>query len=203
MDLVPKRPSLLSEASAILRTALKEGQWGEFMPGERKLCAQMQIGRDTLRLAIQQLEREGLVSAGEPGKRRRILTKPHTKSKGKGRKRVGLVLYLSPYPLHDLPATALLEIDLLRGSLSKAGFRLEVVGSAAFSMGRPEKTLEKLVADHQAICWGFCISRPPRSSGGSSSGRSRAFSTVNPRRALTFRLWIWITMRSQGMRVDS
>ncbi|MGK0184896.1 MAG: DNA-binding GntR family transcriptional regulator [Verrucomicrobiales bacterium] len=69
MDLVPKRHSLLAETASILREAVRSGRWHENLPGERKLCQQMQIGRDTLRAAIRQIEREGLIAPGEPGRR--------------------------------------------------------------------------------------------------------------------------------------
>ncbi len=153
MDLVPQRQSLLAQSTAILRDALCSGEWGRFMPGERKLCEQMQIGRDTLRLALKQLEREGLLAPGEPGKRREILASPAKAPKRGAEKESGMVAYLSPFLLEALTATSLLEIDVLRESLGGAGLRLEVIGSAAFGMARPGKTLQKLVAEHKSAAW--------------------------------------------------
>ena len=39
----------------------------------------MQVGRDTLRLALKQLEREGIIGKGDPGKRRPILVRSKKK----------------------------------------------------------------------------------------------------------------------------
>ena len=153
MNLVPQRHSLLSESTKILRDAVNSGEFGEFLPGERKLCEQMQIGRDTLRLAIQQLEREELLAPGEPGKRRRILSERKKGSKSKGQSRTGVIVYLSPYPLRGFSSTALLEIDVLRQSLGKSGYNLEILGSPAFAMRRPGKILEKLVAERKPTAW--------------------------------------------------
>ena len=63
MDLVPKRHSLVAGTTALLREAIAAGRWADLLPGERKLCQQMQIGRDTLRAAIQQLS---LIHISEP-----------------------------------------------------------------------------------------------------------------------------------------
>ena len=43
------------------------------LPGERTLAAKLQIGRDTLRVALEILESEEWIAPREHGKRRRIL----------------------------------------------------------------------------------------------------------------------------------
>lgn len=155
MDLVPKRHSLLAEATAILREAVRSGRWSGTLPGERKLCRQMQIGRDTLRSAIRQLEREGLIARGEAGRRRQIIGEHSSPSEvHRSPEPGGVIAFLTPHHLERLPETLLLEVDVLRERLAGGGYSLEVVTNGkVFTLSRPGKALEKLTSDFTADAW--------------------------------------------------
>ncbi|MCB1095674.1 MAG: substrate-binding domain-containing protein [Verrucomicrobiae bacterium] len=156
MDLVPKRHSLLAETTAILREAVRSGRWQGSLPGERKLCSQMQIGRDTLRAAIRQMEREGLIAPGQAGRRRQI-TSVHSATGVVDRSPAGqhgVIVFLTPHHRERLHETLLLEVDVLRERLAGSGYRLEVVtNSKVFTLSRPNKALEKLNSDFPADAW--------------------------------------------------
>ena len=153
MDLVPKRHSLVTETTTLLREAIAAGRWPDLLPGERKLCQQMQIGRDTLRAAIQQLEQEGLVLGGEAGKQRKILT-PRGEVKNTTAASAGIIAFLSPQKLEQFPNSLLVEIDVLRERLAGSGYRLEVVtGTKVFTQAQPGHGLNKLTADYAAEAW--------------------------------------------------
>ena len=134
--LVPQRQSLLADTTEILRQAILTGKWVDRLPGERKLSQQMQIGRDTLRLAIKQLQRERLIGHGEPGKPRKILIKAN-KDRSRSTTTTGIIGFLTPHPLERLTVTALLEIDKLRQYLHGSGFQLEIANSAKASSLSP------------------------------------------------------------------
>jgi DNA-binding LacI/PurR family transcriptional regulator len=151
MDLVPQRNSLLSATTAILRDAIQDGEWNSILPGERKLCERMQVGRDTLRLALKQVEREGLIGKSNPGKQRPILWK--SKKQHKGKSRLGVIVYLTPHGHERLSETALTEIDCLRSQLTDSSFRLELITSSVFGMKRPSISLQKLITEHGADAW--------------------------------------------------
>ena len=68
MNLILKRPSLVSEATAALRNTLGSDRWADYLPGERVLSSQLRVSRQTLRAALEQLRREGLIQV-EPGRR--------------------------------------------------------------------------------------------------------------------------------------
>jgi DNA-binding LacI/PurR family transcriptional regulator len=151
--LVPQRQSLLADTTQILRQAILSGRWENRLPGERKLSRQMQIGRDTLRLAIKQLQRERLIGHGEPGKPRRILVKAN-QDRSRTTKTSGVIGFLTPHPLERLTVTALLEIDKLRHYLHSAGFQLEVTNSAKASiLSRPGHALERISEEVDADAW--------------------------------------------------
>ena len=156
MDLVPKRKSLLAATTAVLRDAIAAGEWSGELPGERKLCERMQVGRDTLRLALKQLEREGVIGRGDPGRRRPILKQSKCQSgSGRGAGKIGSIAYLTPHALERLTETSLAEVDVLRAQLADSGFRLEIVNSPAFGMKRPASSLKKLVNDSKVDAWIF------------------------------------------------
>src|SRR5689334_1512317 len=113
MNLILKRPSLVSEATATLRKTLQSDLWSEYLPGERDLSSQLHVSRQTLRAALKQLRREGLVQV-EPGRRRRILrnsdpSPPRPQSK--------VVCMLSPLPLHSLRPFDIFLVDNIREHL--------------------------------------------------------------------------------------
>ena len=56
---LPMRPSLVAETARVLREGISSGRWPERLPGERELSAALQVGRNTLRAALAELEREG------------------------------------------------------------------------------------------------------------------------------------------------
>jgi DNA-binding LacI/PurR family transcriptional regulator len=141
MNLVLKRPSLVSEATAALRKTLKSDVWSEYLPGERVLSSQLHVSRQTLRAALKQLRREGLVQV-EPGRRRRILRHseampPRTQSK--------VVCMLSPLPLHSLRPFDIFLVDNIREHLAEEGYHLELHVSHRYYSKHPFKALESLV----------------------------------------------------------
>ena len=63
MQNLPQRNSLVSQTSAYLRQEINRGSWKEWLPSERTLCESLQVSRNTLRAALEQLKRENLVDA--------------------------------------------------------------------------------------------------------------------------------------------
>ena len=56
-----------------LRKELRRGTWHERMPGEDRLVAQLGVGRDTIKMALRSLEKEGLLVGQGVGRRRKIV----------------------------------------------------------------------------------------------------------------------------------
>jgi len=141
MNLILKRPSLVSEATAALRNTLKSDLWTDYLPGERVLSSQLHVSRQTLRAALKQLRREGLVAV-EPGRRRRILRHSEQSS---SRIQSKVVCMLSPLPLHSLRPFDIFLVDNIREHLAEEGYHLELHVSHRFYSKHPFKALESLV----------------------------------------------------------
>lgn len=141
MNLILKRPSLVTEAASELRNTLGSELWSDYLPGERVLSSQLQVSRQTLRAALEQLRREGLIQV-EPGRRRRIL---RVSGEASQRAQSKVVCMLSPMPLHLLRPFDIFLVDNIREHLAEAGYHLELHVSPRYYSKHPFKALESLV----------------------------------------------------------
>jgi DNA-binding LacI/PurR family transcriptional regulator len=153
-DMIPKRSSLVAQTVTILRGHLRSGVWKDFLPGELDLCERLQISRVTLRAALDQLQREKWIKAGQ-GRRRQIVahriprpTRPQSK----------VVVLLSPVSILTLPTSVLFWVDALRGHLSAAGYRLEFHASHACYTEHPERAIDAMVQQLNAAAWVLYLS---------------------------------------------
>ena len=69
----PQRLGLPAQAAEIIKEMIENRELQHLLPGERTLAANLQIGRDTLRAALDALEAEQWIAPREHGKRRKIL----------------------------------------------------------------------------------------------------------------------------------
>ncbi len=67
------RISILDQTVEHLREGLRAGRWGGELPGVLRLAAECVVSKDTMRAALRLLEKEGLLSAGRAGGRRKVL----------------------------------------------------------------------------------------------------------------------------------
>lgn len=148
MHLVPHRPSLAEQTANTLREALQKGLWRERMPGERELSRQLNVSRPTLRLALDELRREGWLK-NVPGRARVIVRR----ASGQAVQRSQVVGLLTPLPLQEVSPFALCWMDKLRELLSAAGLQLEIHSGRRWYSRRPEKDLAALTHQMPAAAW--------------------------------------------------
>jgi DNA-binding LacI/PurR family transcriptional regulator len=153
---IPQRHSLVGQTVAFLKAQTAAGRWGEWLPPERALCEQLQVSRSTLRRALAQLHREGLVRA-EHGAGNRVVGSP---SRRRGQLRSHDVALLAPEPLERLRPMQALWIDELRATLSEHDVRLHVFHGAQYFRANPGAALEKLVRHSPHGCWVLMLASP-------------------------------------------
>ncbi len=153
MPLRLQRTTVIDQVAVALRDGIGRGEWRQWLPGERRLGEELQVGRNTLRAALRQLAEDGLVEI-VAGQGNRIL-KPNTVSAAKGEHVVGL---LSPEPLERLRPRQALWIDELRGNLAESGSRLKMVHGPQFFRANPASALERLVHQEKRDCWILVLS---------------------------------------------
>ena len=99
MPRLPRRHALPSQAAGIIEEMIASSELHDLIPGERTLAAKLQIGRNTLRAALEILEKKNIISKRQHGKRRSILNQSPAPTRASTRR----VAFLSPKTLLQLP----------------------------------------------------------------------------------------------------
>ncbi|WP_265594842.1 substrate-binding domain-containing protein [Haloferula sp. BvORR071] len=146
---MPARGNLVADCVRVMKLRLEAGEWGARLPGERRLAEILQVGRDTIRLALQQLEREGVLEPAGTGSRRRI-TGTVGKREETAALRIGLLVHRQ---LEQLPQPTLFEIDGIRRVLGDKGGSLEVISPAWYEQRNPANRLETLLEEVPCSAW--------------------------------------------------
>ena len=146
---LPKRVSLSAQTAAAIRKAAGEGVWKESLPSERRLCDLFQVSRPTVRAALQQLAKEGLIEIHQ-GKRNRLVAGVRPSVAGPKSR---LVVLVSHRPLAQMTLTAYQGVSEMRSHLSKHGFSTEEFVCPAQSPGTQRRKLETYVRQNQAFCF--------------------------------------------------
>lgn len=154
MKSLPKRQSLVSQTAEILRGEIRQGTWRELLPGERALCETLQVSRNTLRSALAQLNRDGVIRS-EHGAGNRILSKPSHRKRELQSHDVAL---LAPEAIERLRPSQTLWIGELRAMLIERGCRLHVFHGRQYFRANPGPVLQKLVDQNRHGCWILMLS---------------------------------------------
>jgi DNA-binding LacI/PurR family transcriptional regulator len=149
--LLPARRSLYQECLRVMRARLQQGEWGDYLPGERVLAEQLQVGRDTIRLTLAELTAEGWIDAASGGKRRKILKRKSAKrAKASAQWRIGM---LSPFQLERMSQMMLSEVDHVRSLIAQRGGCLELHVPSWYEGQSPQRRLEALIAEQRYDAW--------------------------------------------------
>lgn len=155
MNSLPQRISLVAQTASVLLGEMQSGRWGGWLPGEHALCAQLHVGRKTLRAALDRLQQEGVVKC-ERGRRRSIVSrKPAVAARQSER-----VVMLMPTELESLDPFLVYLIDRLRAYLAEAGFQLETQTSQALFRAKGVVGLENLTKALNPAGWILLHSTP-------------------------------------------
>lgn len=146
---VPQRNTLATQTVALVERGLQEGRWAGTLPGQHELCDQLGISRTTLRAALRQLARRGLVELhqGRPTRIRRA-----TASQDTARRLLQVVLLL-PEPLWRLRPSVAQWVGELRPRLQRSGLELVINEGGRHYRARPNAALARLVAAHPRSAW--------------------------------------------------
>ncbi|MCH7227699.1 substrate-binding domain-containing protein [Haloferula sp. A504] len=148
---MPQRGSLVAECVRVMRLRIEAGEWSNFLPGERRLAELLQVGRDTVRLTLAELEHEGLLAPAEAGKRRRVAGGRRKSPVGVAKSlRIGM---LSPQRLERLSQPMLLEVDHIRRALAEKGGSFEVFAPGWYESNQPGRRLDGFIEGERRGAW--------------------------------------------------
>lgn len=151
-----KKSSLVEQVADALRREIESGACRGWLPTERALCEQLRVSRRTLRCALEQLKRHGLVSA-HVGVGTRVHEPRATAAEREGRADASVGL-LMPEPIDVLRPYVTLWIDLLKTELFEAGVALRVHAGRQYFRPGAAPALRRLVEQHPHACWVLALS---------------------------------------------
>lgn len=154
---IPQRNSLVTQTAESLRAHLRAGHWVQRLPAERELCQHLQVSRPTVRAALGELERQGIIEL--TGRMRRPTASARRCFHRGTHPRV--VTMLTPWPLQSMPHAALFVLDTLRDKLSKTGCAVDLHADPMCFSARPARALEKLVQMKPVATWVAWGSKEP------------------------------------------
>lgn len=146
---LPQRQTLVSQLVTLLRREVAAGTWHEWLPNERRLSDTFQVSRNTLRRALHELAREGVIEARH-GAGNRIVARSASAAKPVGRSRE--VAIVSPEPIERLRPSFTLWIDQLRVLCAARGYQLQIVHSRQMARANPARGLQKLLRQQPPGC---------------------------------------------------
>jgi DNA-binding LacI/PurR family transcriptional regulator len=148
---MPSRGNLVADCVRVMHLRIAAGEWPKLLPGERRLAETLQVGRDTIRLALQQLERDGVLAPADAGARRRVISSGEETTREKSPAlRIGLLAHRR---MEQLPQPMLLEIDQVREALTDKGGSLEVFSPGWYEQKNPAKRLEDFIGEQHCSAW--------------------------------------------------
>lgn len=147
--MVPQRHSLVGQVVEIISTGIQKNTWREWLPAERALAEALHVSRSTLRMALAQLEKMGMVRAERPVGTRILTTRKNPRPVKKNK----AVALLTPDPISALRPKIALIVDELRGQLAELGYRLHTYHGGHYFNSATDTRLKQLVAEHPHDCW--------------------------------------------------
>ena len=144
---IPKRHFLSAQVVSALRKALADESWREHLPSERRLCELFQVSRPTIRTALHQMAKEGLISIRQ-GRRNQVLRRPPQHEKLNSR----LVGLITMEPVVSMSQAAYQNISEMRAHLAERGFVTEIFVCQARSMRTQRRKLEEFIHRNRVLC---------------------------------------------------
>ena len=163
VDLIPRRQSLAENVTHLLRREIHEGTWRGWLADERTLSKRLHVSRNTLRVALRRLARDGLIETVH-GRGHKIVSAAGASANEPRTKTVGVLVTKE---LHGARQFTSLFIDEVRSLLYDMGIEMQLYSGRQFAKSHPYKALERLIERVPHSCWLLC--------GGLANGAQRWF----------------------------
>lgn len=137
-------PTLQQQVAAHLREELAKGRWTGTMPGRTQLINELDVSGRTIEIALQQLEKEGLIASQGAGRRRLILDRAHKQDVRKLR-----IAMLLP-DRRDQSDEFLIEI---RHKVEEAGYLPFLTEKSMTDFGMETEAIVRYVEKQDADLW--------------------------------------------------
>jgi DNA-binding LacI/PurR family transcriptional regulator/DNA-binding transcriptional regulator YhcF (GntR family) len=136
--------SASGQLAEYLKEQIRDRKWTNTMPGESWMVTQLQVGRDTVRAAMAQLEDEGVLVSNGQGRRRRIAMSEDAFATRKIRVRI------FPYEKQDRGD---IDSSSLLAELLEAGMDADFAGKSLKELGMQVDRVARYVKQNPADAW--------------------------------------------------
>jgi len=141
-----------TQAVTIIKELIASGEWKNYLPSERALAKQLLISRSSLRLALEILTHDGIITVAEQSKRRQIVSVPDLKkTKQLSRKKA---IFFTPVDTATMAPMVYEQVAKLREFLAKSDILLEIISSPVFKNNNTScAPLENLIDNYPDAHW--------------------------------------------------
>lgn len=146
---IPRFKSITEQVAEYLRNELIDGKWNKGMPGQKSLSKQLGVSGQTIELALQALEKEGLLVGQGSGRRRRIeLPQEATRNRT-------MRVRILPYDQSGRKTDYMMELfHQLQDAGHDAGFTSKTMMDLGMSLKRIVRYVENTEADAWVVVAG-------------------------------------------------
>ena len=156
MNRLPHKMPLSAQTAIAITEEIATGRWDQWLPAEHELSSLLHVGRRTVRAALEQLRRDGVVKCRRGQRRKIIRRKPGHPKPASMR-----AMLLTPVPLHLMSPFSIFLIDRLREHLGEEGYLLEIHASRDTYRTRLPQQLKKLEETLRPAAWVLTQSTEP------------------------------------------
>jgi len=143
-----RRLTLIDQIEQEIRQRISNGLWREYLPAERSMCAELRVGRNSLRAALARLKKKDVVAI-EPGVGIRC-RKTRVRGEYESERIVAL---LSPVSLEQLRPHQTLWIDELRSLLAESHAIMRFHCEPRCFHPNSQSAISKFIKQHASSCW--------------------------------------------------
>ncbi|MEO6003707.1 MAG: substrate-binding domain-containing protein [Opitutus sp.] len=157
MHPVPQRVSLIVQTQEVILDGIRSGRWQGRLPGERKLCKELQVSRWTLRGALTALARQQVIRIAH-GQACTVVARGAGRTRRKASSSEWHAGLIMPEPLWRLRPFVALWIDALRAWLQANGGELHLYDGPSYFGKNGDAALARLTKQAPHDCWSLLLS---------------------------------------------
>ena len=143
-----RRASVADQAAAALREAIRQGAWGDLLPGEHELARRLNISRPSVRAALARLADDGVITISK-GCRTRV-NLPRAAHPAGAPPTICLVVPSSRESMGFSGHPVLME---MRAQFAVLGIGWEEIFDRTLGGRHPESRLASMVNGRHHVCW--------------------------------------------------
>jgi DNA-binding LacI/PurR family transcriptional regulator len=143
-----RRASVAVQAAAALRESIRQGAWGDLLPGEYELARRLCVSRPTIRAALARLADDGIITIRK-GCRTRLCSTPRGNLAGAP----PTVCLVVPSPRESQAFSGHPLLMEMRAEFAVQGIGWEEVFDRTLGGRHPENRLSSIVQGRHCVCW--------------------------------------------------